>query len=236
MDESLKDLLKEKNKNNSLAIDEILEKIQKITLSVMEPLSRVLLKLENDAPRLSWDEILSRLEQTICLFGQTSNSISYHRRCNILSSVYSPEEAKNILKNKKELLQTNDENFFGKEFSDHLTESVKLKKSSKEVFLKLDDSERLFRSDPSLQQQQRKSGRQKQIAKDNQAKQNRSRSRKDTSFQGVGRRFQSKGITNSTVSQHISSNRKCRADKRSFINKTLAFKTDFNKSSRHSSC
>ena len=53
MDESLKDLLKEKNKNNSLAIDEILEKIQKITLSVMEPLSRVLLKLENDAPPLS---------------------------------------------------------------------------------------------------------------------------------------------------------------------------------------
>ena len=148
----------------------------------------------------------------------------------------SPEEAKNILKNKKELLQTNDENFFGKEFSDHLTESVKLKKSSKEVFLKLNDSERLFRSDPSLQQQQRKSGRQKQIAKDNQAKRNRSRSRKDISFQGVSRRFQSKGLTNSTVSQHISSNRKCRADKRSFINKTLAFKTDFNKSSRHSSC
>ena len=47
MDEFLKDLLKEKNKNNSLAIDEILDKKQKRTLSVMGPLSKVWLKLEN---------------------------------------------------------------------------------------------------------------------------------------------------------------------------------------------
>ena len=60
---------------------------------------------------------------------------------------------KNRLKNKVELLQTNNENFFAKEFSDHLTESVKSKKSSKEVFLKLDDSEKRFRSDPLFQQQ-----------------------------------------------------------------------------------
>ena len=60
---------------------------------------------------------------------------------------------KNMLKNKVELLQTNNENFFVKEFSDHLTESVKSKKSSKEVFLKLDDSEKRFRSDPLFQQQ-----------------------------------------------------------------------------------
>ena len=37
MDEFLKDLLKEKNKNSSLAINEILGKIQKRTLSVMGP-------------------------------------------------------------------------------------------------------------------------------------------------------------------------------------------------------
>ena len=43
----LKDLLKEKNKNTSLAIDEILGKIQKKALSMMIPLSKVWLKLEN---------------------------------------------------------------------------------------------------------------------------------------------------------------------------------------------
>ena len=69
MDEFLKDLLRGKNKSNSLAIDEMLGKIQKITLSVMVPLSKVWLKLENakksDAAPLSLDEILSLLEQTI---------------------------------------------------------------------------------------------------------------------------------------------------------------------------
>ena len=82
MDKFLKDLLKEKNKNNSLAINEILRKIQERTLFVIDPSSKVWLKLENakksDAPPLSLDEILSLLEQTICLLGQTSNSISYH--------------------------------------------------------------------------------------------------------------------------------------------------------------
>ena len=98
IDEFLRDLLKKKKKNNSLAVDEILRKIQKRTISVMGPLSKVWLKLENakksDAPPLSLDEILRLLEQTIGLLGQTSNSISYHRRYNILSSVCSPQEAK----------------------------------------------------------------------------------------------------------------------------------------------
>ena len=150
----------------------------------------------------------------------------------------SPQEAKNMLKNKVELLQTNDENLFGKEFSDHLTESVKSKKSSKEVFLKLDDSKKPFPFDPSFQQQQCKSGGQEQIATDNggnRAKQNWSWSRKDTNFQGSGRRLQGKSITNSTVSRHISSNFKCRTCKRSSINKTLVFKRHVNKSSEHSS-
>ena len=40
-----------------------------------------------------------------------------------------------MLRNQVELLKTNDENLFGKEFSDYLTESVKSKKSSKEDFL-----------------------------------------------------------------------------------------------------
>ena len=91
MDEFLRDLLKEKNENNSLADDEIQGKIQKRTLSVMGPLSKVWLKLENakksDAPPLSVDETPSLLEQTIYLLNETSNSIFYHQRYSILLSV-----------------------------------------------------------------------------------------------------------------------------------------------------
>ena len=79
------------------------------------------------------DKILSPLEQTISLLDQTSISISYHRNYNILSSMCSQ---KKMLRNKVELLQIYDENLFGKKFSDYLAESVKSKKSSKEVFLK----------------------------------------------------------------------------------------------------
>ena len=66
MDEFLKDLLKEKSKNNSLAIEEILRKIQKRTLPVMVPLFKVRLKLENakktDLPPSSLDKVLSFFE------------------------------------------------------------------------------------------------------------------------------------------------------------------------------
>ena len=89
-----------------------------------------------------------------------------------------------------------------------------------------------------LQQQQRKSRGQKPIATDNrgyQAKQNRSWSRNDMTFQGGGRRFQGKSITNSPASRHIFSNSKCRTGKRSSPNKTLVFKRDVNRSSGHSS-
>ena len=66
-----------------------------------------------------------------------------------------------------ELLQASDENLFGKEFSDNLTESVKLKKSSKEDFLKADDGNKPFRFGPSIQQKQRKREGQMQITTDN---------------------------------------------------------------------
>ena len=113
-------------------------------------LSKVWLQLElenarkSDAAPLSFDDILSLVEQTTCLLCQTSNSISYHRRHTILSSMCSPLDAKIMLKNKLELHQTNDEILFGNRFSDHLTESIKSKKSSNEVFLKLDDSKKPF--------------------------------------------------------------------------------------------
>ena len=96
-------------------------------------LSKIWLKLENakkfDAPLLILDKILSLLEQIIWLPGQASNSILYHRRYNILMSVCSSQETKNMLKNNAELLQTNDENIFWKLFRGHLTKSVKSKKS-----------------------------------------------------------------------------------------------------------
>ena len=145
-----------------------------------------------------------------------------------------------MIKNKVELPQTNNESLFGKELCDHLTESVKPKNKSIEVFLKLDDSTKPYKSGTSFQQQQLKRKRQKQTTLGNrgsQGKQNWSWNRKDTSFQGDGRRFQGENITNLTSSQHIPEipNAKCKASKRWSINEAFAFKRDVNKSSRYSS-
>ena len=64
----------------------------------MGSLSKVWLKLENDkksdTPPVSLYETLSLLVQTVCLLGQTSNSISYHQRYNVLLIVCFRQEAK----------------------------------------------------------------------------------------------------------------------------------------------
>ena len=71
-----------------------------------------------------------------------------------------------MLKNQVELLQTNAENLFRKEFINNLAESVKSTKNFKENFLKLDDSKKPFRFGSLIQQQERKSERQEQISTD----------------------------------------------------------------------
>ena len=105
--------------------------------SVMDPLSKVWMKLENakksDSPTLSLYEI-SRTNHLFTWLKKKFNFLT--SRYNILSSLYCPEETKNMLKNEVELLQTNDQNLFGKKFSDHLTELSKSKKNSKDVFVK----------------------------------------------------------------------------------------------------
>ena len=71
-----------------------------------------------------------------------------------------------MLKNQVELLQTNAENLFRKEFTNNLTESVKSTKNLKENFLMLDDSKKPFRSGSLIEQQQRNSEGQEQISTD----------------------------------------------------------------------
>ena len=95
----------------------------------------------------------------------------YHRRYNILSSLCSPQEAKKMLKNQVELLQTNAENLFRKEFTNNLTESIKSTKNLKENFLKLDDSKKPFRSGSLIEQQQCNSEGQEQISTDDRGNQ-----------------------------------------------------------------
>ena len=57
----------------------------------------------------------------------TNNTISYHRRQSIVSSLMNSPQAKSMLKKRAHILQSQDADLFGKEFRQHLVEAVKEK-------------------------------------------------------------------------------------------------------------
>ena len=112
MDEFLKSLLKEGNKNNSLAVNEILgkntEKSSLHDVSLIQSMVKVVKDVKkSEAPPLSLDEILILVEQTICSLGQTSNLVLCHRRNNILLMCAFLSKLKSMLKNMLSRVDTN---------------------------------------------------------------------------------------------------------------------------------
>ena len=142
LDDFLRDILKEKRKTNEQNIENVLEKPQRKTVDVMGPLSKLWNILERakgaeeDAVQISINDLLHYVEQTVLLLGQNSNAITYHRRLNVLGSVMTSQyQVKSILKEKASLLQKHDEYLFGKKFRNHIADTIKSKKQTKEIFI-----------------------------------------------------------------------------------------------------
>ena len=101
--------------------DAIMEKFQQKILDVLGPLSRLWKGLEDiknapdDTVPVPVEDHIKLIEQTVLLLGQASNSILYSRRFQILKTlIKDPKKAKNISKEKADLLQKDDQNLFGK--------------------------------------------------------------------------------------------------------------------------
>ena len=142
LDDFLRDILKEKRKTNEQNIENVLEKLQRKTVDVMGPLSKLWNILEGakgaeeDAVQISINDLLHYVEQTVLLLGQSSNAITYHRRLNVLGSVMNSQyQVKSMLKEKASLLQKHDEYLFGKKFRNHIADTIKSKKQTKEIFI-----------------------------------------------------------------------------------------------------
>ena len=89
---------------------------------------------ENEIP-IDLDNIRACIEQTVLLFDQTNNYITYFRRYNILAVLNCPgQQSKKMLREEGDLLQYHDRNLFGKTFSEHLVTSAKSKKQTIEIF------------------------------------------------------------------------------------------------------
>jgi len=90
LDDFLKGILKERKKTDLINQDNILEKVQGRIRGIMGPLSRVWMMIESARESserkvtVSLDDLQSFVEQTVLMVGQCSNTVSYHRRLNVL--------------------------------------------------------------------------------------------------------------------------------------------------------
>ena len=121
LDNVLRGISKEKRKTSEQSVKNVLEKLQRKTVDVMGPLSKLWNILEGakgaeeDAVQISISDLLHYVEQTVLLLGQSSNAITFHRRLNVLGSVMNSQyQVKSMLKEKTSLLQKHDEYLFGK--------------------------------------------------------------------------------------------------------------------------
>jgi len=64
------------------------------------------------------------------LVGQTSNLLTFERRKNALSTIYSSNQVTSVLKDKAEILKTWSPNLLGKPFREEIIEAMKAKKES----------------------------------------------------------------------------------------------------------
>ena len=160
LDDYIKESLKDRNQKSTLFLDNIYERLQKKNSEVMGPLSKVWWAIDqaksskDDNVLMPVSDLLLYLEQSVLLIGQQSNLITYHRRMNVMNNLMNPAEVKSMLKEKASLLQQDDKNLFGKQFREHLTETIKAKKQSKEIFCELSTEKKRnsmpFRNGPSV--------------------------------------------------------------------------------------
>ena len=100
-----------------------------------------------EAVQISVNELLFYVEQIVLLLGQSSNAITYHRRLNVLGCIMNSQyQVKTMLKEKAALLQKHDSELFGKKFRNHIADTIKSKRETREIFT---DSKKPFPWSPS---------------------------------------------------------------------------------------
>ena len=101
-----------KSKHSTIAIDNVLEKLQKSDSMAMGPQVRFWVDLEKskhskiERVSVSFSDLIYLTEQAVLFMGQNSNTISNPRRLSILSSLMNQPKAKSMLKRKAAILQS----------------------------------------------------------------------------------------------------------------------------------
>ena len=76
------------------------------------------------------------MEQAVLMVGQSSDTVIYPRRYNLLNNLIgSSNQPKEGLSKKKDLLQKHDGNLLGMKFRNHIVEIIMTRKTAIEAFL-----------------------------------------------------------------------------------------------------
>ena len=123
----MKDIIKEEHNQKDVDHEATLERIQSKNINVMRPLLKLWLLTRNTLSSqeeeipIELNEVKEYVEQSNLLVGQATNTMTYHRRCNILFTLnFAPQQSKEMLREEADLLQQQDKNLFIKKFSEHL--------------------------------------------------------------------------------------------------------------------
>ena len=83
----------------------------------------------------SLDAMQKCIEQRVLMEGQSSNTVIYPRRNNLLNNLMgSSNQPKEVLSKKKDLLQKHDGNLLGMKFRNHIVEIFMTRKTTIEAF------------------------------------------------------------------------------------------------------
>ena len=103
LDEFVKVILKEKHKQKDRGQDATFERIQCKNINVMGPLPKLWVLVQNalssqeEEVPVEINKVKEYVEQSILLLGQTTNSMTYYRRHNILSPLNcTPQQTKEM--------------------------------------------------------------------------------------------------------------------------------------------
>ena len=123
----MKDIIKEEHNQKDVDHEATLERIQSKNINVMRPLLKLWLLTRNTLSSqeeeipIELNEVKEYVEQSNLLVGQATNTMTYHRRRNILFTLnFAPQQSKEMLREEADLLQQQDKNLFIKKFSEHL--------------------------------------------------------------------------------------------------------------------
>ena len=139
---------------NKTAVDLSLRKVQQKTVGPLARVWKALEDVKNDPTfTLSLEEVVTNMGKTVLLSGQAFQAATYHLWFNAISSVMKdhrkPEET---LNEKSDLLSGEHRMLFGDKFQHYITEIVKTRQKSEELFKSMSKGKsQPFRQGPSQQ-------------------------------------------------------------------------------------